>query len=997
MVRSPAVREFTQHIGFTPPRARVAVLPFDKLDVEKGMEVRAPDGSVRWLKHPWSVLAFQLAGADGLKVLHPDEKDEERDTPPAEPLLVTVLSQPQKEDLATLVLIDEVLMFVRGKVEMDSSWRGKIINFFQYLTQAATKVDRAAVVASLLATDPRKNDALGKELAHEMATIFRREREESVQPVGKDDVAEVLRRRFFVPESIANREEFRSHVVAALKGVAELDEQTRKDPRGAEERFLRSYPFHPDLTETLYTKWTQLEGFQRTRGVLRTFALALRDAERWDDGPLVAANVFLGEPGKAGLSEGARELSGVAAAEEYEGKKQECSAILEGELAKAREIQSEAPTLKHREIEQAVFATFLHSQPPTQKALTRDLLVLVGPTKPDKIVLEKALLAWTEKSWFLDEEAVADADVAQRQLPKAWKLGSRPNLRQMHHDACATRVPSDLVDELLLKHIRSTKKLTEGAQSAGAKLHTLPLSPRDLDDDGELRYAVLGPSAASLVAQPSAEAKRYILEHTGPEKPRVNKNAVVLAVPSRDGLDVARERIREYLGWEEVQSQLKGQDLDGIRRETLSTNIEHSKKKIPEAIIQADGVVVTISARAEVQAYKVSPGDDPLFVRIKKTPEARIEETALNAEALLPDGPYDLWHEGDAARRVKDLVGAFAEMPRLPKMLRRSAILETLLAGCTSGLFVMRVVRPDRSTKTFWREAPSEAEQKDPTLEVVLPEAATLGEIRPELLVPGALPELWNGDALRLQDITAYFRGGNTVKVPRDNYDETLIIPATEPDVVKRAVGEAVKAGRLWLSLGAASMLGEAVPEDLLRDDAVLAPPPAPIAASDLLPASLTDAWAEGVTSAQAISHALSSIAGKTLPWSVVNAAIDGAIRSRLLETTAESNAWPCDVGGAARVTLRAPTTGHTSWPPPSVPVAPAPVAPRAAGARVAEAELKLNEVQDLADHIDELKKAAGPGFKVAVRIEVGSQASDTVVENVNALLAQVSSKLRLR
>ena len=158
-----------------------------------------------------------------------------------------------------------------------------------------------------------------------------------MQPVVKEDVAEVLRRRFFTPASIRDREAFRPHVVAALQGVVELDEQTRHAGKAAEERFLHSYPFHPDLTDVFYTKWTNLEGFQRTRGVLRTFALALRDAARWDECPLVGANVFLGQPGQTVLSEAARELTTVAATEEYEGKKQEWSPILEGELAKARD------------------------------------------------------------------------------------------------------------------------------------------------------------------------------------------------------------------------------------------------------------------------------------------------------------------------------------------------------------------------------------------------------------------------------------------------------------------------------------------------------------------------------------------------------------------------------------------------------------------------------------------------------------------------------------
>ena len=64
----PAVHEFTQAIGQTPPKCRVAGLCFDKLDVEKGMDVRDPNGNVRLLKHPWSVLAYQVAGDEGLKL-----------------------------------------------------------------------------------------------------------------------------------------------------------------------------------------------------------------------------------------------------------------------------------------------------------------------------------------------------------------------------------------------------------------------------------------------------------------------------------------------------------------------------------------------------------------------------------------------------------------------------------------------------------------------------------------------------------------------------------------------------------------------------------------------------------------------------------------------------------------------------------------------------------------------------------------------------------------
>ena len=91
----PAVKEFVefvQHIGMTPPKARVAVLPFDKLDPEKGMEVKGPAGEKRWLRNPWSVLAYQIGGDAGLQLLHADGKAEERESAPAENLMVDLLA-----------------------------------------------------------------------------------------------------------------------------------------------------------------------------------------------------------------------------------------------------------------------------------------------------------------------------------------------------------------------------------------------------------------------------------------------------------------------------------------------------------------------------------------------------------------------------------------------------------------------------------------------------------------------------------------------------------------------------------------------------------------------------------------------------------------------------------------------------------------------------------------------------------------------------------------
>ena len=589
----------------------------------------------------------------------------------------------------------------------------------------------------------------------------------------------------------------------------------RRERPAAEDRYLSSYPFHPDLTEVFYTRWTQLEGFQRTRGILRTFAIALRDAEKWDTSPLIGPNVFLNDPGNEGLAEAAGELASFASVDAGTGSHQEWGPILEGELVKARSIQSEATGLKQREMEQAIISVFLSSQPIGQKALTRELAALVGAASPDKIELEKALHRWTELSWFLDEVEVGTAETSSdgtRQLPRAWRLGNRPNLRQMHDDACANRVQTALVEAQLIDHINKQRSLTAGASAAGARVHTLPARPRDMEDDGEFHYAVLGPEAVSESGKPSAEAKRFINETTASDRPRVNRNAIILAVPSRNGLDVARNRVREHLGWLEVRELLRGQPMDPFREQMLTNETRAAGERIPDAIRQAYSVIVTVNENNDIHAFSVAVNNDPMFVTIKADRRARIQETAINSEAMLPGGPYDLWREGEVSRRVKDLVGSFAQFPKLPKMLHQREILDTIVRGVKDGIWVAQLMRPDQTIKTFWRTEIDEQALRDQALEVFLPEAATLSDIAPDLFGQGKLPGLWDNDSVTVEAVAAHFAGGHSVTVPREGYEDIVFIPKCDSGIVERAVSEAVEQGIVWMVNGPASILSEPIP-----------------------------------------------------------------------------------------------------------------------------------------------------------------------------------------
>ena len=994
-----AVDEFTKDIGQTPPKARVAALCFDKLDVEKGMAVRGPDGRVRELRQPWSVLAFQIAGDEGLKILHADNLAEERESAPAENLLTELLELPVKDGLGVLILIDEVLMYVREKVNIDSKWKDRVINFFQYLSQAATKVDRCCIVASLLASDPNKSDATGRQIQGELYDIFQRQREEAVEPVVKGDVAELLRRRFFTPESLKDREAFRPHVVAALKGISAIDDQTEKQGAVAEELFLRSFPFHPELTEIFYAKWTQLDRFQRTRGVLRTYALALREAEKWDVGPLIGPNVFLTAPGRDGLSAPLGELITVADTEDHEGRRQAWTGVIEGELGRAREIQLDSIGLKGREIEQAVVAVFLHSQPIGLNAKTRDLAVLLGATRPDRIELEKGLVRWAQVSFWLDDQYTATTGA---QMPDTWRLGNRPNLTQMHMVAAA-RITTDMVRTRLTEETSKLKSLSSGATAAGVRVHTLPTKPQDIEDDGQFHYAILLPSAVSDSGKPSPEARRFIEETTGPQKPRVYRNALILLAPSVDGLAVASNRIREYLAWEQVHADLKAQgqegSLDAARMHTLAISIDKSKGRITESIKQAYCIVITVSDKDVVQAFKINITDEPHFTIIKNDTRSRIQDTAIEAESLLPNGPYNLWRQGETSRRVKDLSGAFAQLPHLPKMLQAKAILDTLSEGCVQGSFVLKLTRPDGSFRTWWRTCPDDTAMNEPALELVLPDAAELNDIPFELLVPKVLPDLWQTDEIRVQTVIDYFCGTMVVQVQREGWVEPVAIPKAVVSVVSASVAAAVEAGKLWLVNGPSSIMAEPIPTGILTPQAVLRQPPAAIAAGEILPENLSDAWVNGEATALSIATALSQSFGQTMPWKTVSDVITASLNARFTELEPTSGAWPCDYPHAQTIKITAASGGPGGG---SGGQGGGHGGGQTGKYRAATTELEPAEIQELGESVPELlqiKAKSNFPWKFEIRIQLGDGLDyppEDVIEEINRILANIKDSFVL-
>ena len=110
----------------------------------------------------------------------------------------------------------------------------------------------------------------GQEAARRLANVIART-ETPWRPASAEESFEIVRRRLFEPIA-ADRIKDRDATARTFSEfyrtqAAEFPSECREPGYG--NKIKGSYPIHPELFARLYEDWSTLEGFQRTRGVLR--------------------------------------------------------------------------------------------------------------------------------------------------------------------------------------------------------------------------------------------------------------------------------------------------------------------------------------------------------------------------------------------------------------------------------------------------------------------------------------------------------------------------------------------------------------------------------------------------------------------------------------------------------------------------------------------------------------------------------------------------------
>jgi len=212
---------------------------------------------------PWEEVERQLTGRVEIT---------KGDISPGKEKLIDLITK----NSPVLVLMDEILEYTTKAAGIkvgDSNLASQTLAFIQELTGAVSTTGNVLLVITLPSSVLEHYDENAEKLYQQLQKITGR-MEKIYTPVEEDEIEDVIRKRLFqgIDENEAKKvvDEFVEY--AKKEGLLSGDDAIKY-----REKFLRSYPFKPEVIDVLYKRWGSYPTFQRTRGVLRLLSLIIHD------------------------------------------------------------------------------------------------------------------------------------------------------------------------------------------------------------------------------------------------------------------------------------------------------------------------------------------------------------------------------------------------------------------------------------------------------------------------------------------------------------------------------------------------------------------------------------------------------------------------------------------------------------------------------------------------------------------------------------------------
>jgi predicted AAA+ superfamily ATPase len=547
------------------PQARVAVL--DGTAHSPGQAWKHGKQTVKTL---WGELAWQLGGSEGYALL---KEADITGTSPGKDLLRELLTQYSP----CIILIDELVAYVRqfseGQILSGGSYDTNL-SFVQALTEAVKLVPNAIVLASLPESELEAGSQRGVAALRALEKTFGRI-QALWKPVATEEAFEIVRRRLFEPVRDAKTRDAvcRAFTDAYVAEGSKLPSETQEGRYY--DRLVQAYPIHPEVFDRLYEDWTTIDGFQRTRGVLKLMAKVIYRLWKDDNKDLMIL------PGSLPLHDGSsrNELTyylpnGWDAVVEKD---------IDGDRAETTELENREPRFGQVNAARRVARTlFLGSAPSSVagKGGVRGLdraRILLGCLQPGQTsaIYSDALNRLADRLHYLNSSGDKTQDST-----RFW-FDTRANLRREMEDR---KRRFDDGGDVRDKIVDAVKRMI-GSASFFEGVHIF--TPHaDVPDDSALRLVVLSPDHWYSRDQ-ECTARPAVLDYVrnNGSKPRYRGNRLVFLAPDMAIMNRLRDVARTAMAWNSIVEDVKeGRlNIDLLQKKQAEKELQSAEEVVPRA------------------------------------------------------------------------------------------------------------------------------------------------------------------------------------------------------------------------------------------------------------------------------------------------------------------------------------------------------------------------------------------------------------------------------
>ena len=548
------IRAIMEEAGIDPEsdlEAKVAVLvgthfaPTDTNKTESGDP----------LNTLWGEMAYQLGGQQAYDIIGDAAR---QGTAPGGRQLDVLL----QSAAPCVILIDELVAHVRNAGAAQDS----IYTFVQTLTEAVRRNSRTALVVTLPESAIEAGGEGGHEALARLDHILGRI-EATWEPLEVHEAFEVVRRRLF--SNVLDEAE-RDRICETFSSMYGRGGRSDYPPEASEQRYLERmkecYPIHPEIFDRLYSDWSSIPRFQRTRAVLRMLATCIsRLYISGDSSPIIMpANMTLSDPAFA--NEFANLLPGnwSPVLSEVDSDNSTTDSIDRGSQVFGR-VGGAA-----RRIARCVF---LGSAPSgSVRGIDRSRINL-GVVMPR-------------------QSAAVYSDALNRMSGDLYYLYNNDGRYYFHAEENLNKVVADRADNFEEREILDKiRQFMEEAIGRRSNVILFPTSHGDIPDADFVRLVILPPDkwlpSRSQENDDATPAIMDMLRNRG-DAARVRKNTLLFLGARRDEIRNLHRAVRSYLAWHSiVKGNRRIENLQGDRSKQAYESVSKAEREVRSTLVNA--------------------------------------------------------------------------------------------------------------------------------------------------------------------------------------------------------------------------------------------------------------------------------------------------------------------------------------------------------------------------------------------------------------------------